>query len=291
MPVIMSPEDYELGLEPEFHGQEKLLETLRPYPAEEMEAYPVSTVVKNPRNKTKMFSGNQRSQQSVRINPWRLAPGYALGFLVFLALFVLLPAGTFEWKKGWVFIGVFLVLMAATAVYLWRVNPEIYVARRRFHKGTKRWDAILLLFLFSAMFAIFVVAALDDARFHWTPVPGAVVGVGYILLVFGIGFTVWAQSFNRFFEPGVRIQTDRGHRVIDTGPYAILRHPGYAASIPMFAGVALCLGSLWALIPAGASSLLMILRTKWEDETLQAELPGYKEYTQRVRFKLIPGVW
>ena len=79
--------------------------------------------------------------------------------------------------------------------------------------------------------------------------------------------------------------------MIDTGPYAIVRHPSYAAAIPLFVGIALCLGSLWALIPTALAALLLVLRTQWGDLTLQAELPGYKEYTERVRHKLIPGVW
>lgn len=96
---------------------------------------------------------------------------------------------------------------------------------------------------------------------------------------------------NKFFEPGVRIQTDRGHRVLDTGPSAIVRRPGYVAACLLFVNIALALGSLWALIPVGLTSLLLILRTQREDQTLQAELPGYKEYTQRVRSRWIPGAW
>src|SRR5262245_22895409 len=92
---------------------------------------------------------------------------------------------------------------------------------------------------------------------------------------------------------GVRhgIQTDRGQKVIDTGPYAAVRHPGYVAAVLLSVGSALCLGSVWALTPAGLSCLVLILRARWEDQTLRAELPGYQEYTQRVQYKLIPGVW
>jgi protein-S-isoprenylcysteine O-methyltransferase Ste14 len=89
----------------------------------------------------------------------------------------------------------------------------------------------------------------------------------------------------------VRIQTDREQTVIDTGPYAIVRHPGYSSGLLILVGIPLTLGSVWALIPASLSWLLLVLRTQWEDETLQAELPGYKEYTERVRYKLIPGIW
>ena len=105
-----------------------------------------------------------------------------------------------------------------------------------------------------------------------------------------VGLT-WAEAVNKFFEPTVRIQTDRGHRVIDTGPYAIVRHPGYVSGFLVFIGMPLCLGSLWALIPAVLVCLLLVVRTIWEDQTLREELAGYEEYAQRVRYRLIPGVW
>jgi protein-S-isoprenylcysteine O-methyltransferase Ste14 len=115
--------------------------------------------------------------------------------------------------------------------------------------------------------------------------------VGYVPFLAGLGLVTWAEAVNKFFEPTVRIQTDRGHRVIDTGPYAVVRHPGYVGFTLLFLGAPVCLGSVWALIPAIAASALLVVRTRWEDETLQAELPGYAEYARRVQYKWIPGVW
>ncbi len=192
--------------------------------------------------------------------------------------------------KGF-FVTLFLGTLVVAGLYLWCVNPEVVVARIRFHRGTKRWDRILLCFLLPAVCAVFLVAALDYGRFHRLPVPWWVCGIGYVLFLVGVGIVTWAEAVNKFFEPTVRIQTDRGHKVIDTGPYAIVRHPGYVGGLLFFVGTALCLGSLWALIPAGLASALLLLRTRWEDQTLQAELPGYKEYAQRVRCKLLPGLW
>ena len=208
-----------------------------------------------------------------------------------LALLLFLPAGTWAWVRGWLFVLIFLVAFRLAALYLWRVNPEVVVARRRTHRGTKGWDRILLGFWFLAFGAIFPVAALDDGRFHWLPVPWWACGLGYALLLAGVGVVTWAQAVNKFFELTVRIQADRGQKVIDTGPYAVVRHPGCVAAILLCVGSALCLGSVWALIPAGLASALLILRTRWEDQTLQAELPGYQEYTARVRYKMLPGVW
>jgi protein-S-isoprenylcysteine O-methyltransferase Ste14 len=145
--------------------------------------------------------------------------------------------------------------------------------------------------LLPAMVAIVPVAALDDGRFQWSRMSWWFVGLGYFLLTTAVAITAWAQAVNRFFEPGVRIQTERGHRVVQTGPYAIIRHPGYFAACLLFPGIALALGSWWALVPAGFATLLLLIRTEWEDRTLHAELAGYAAYAKRVRFRLIPGVW
>jgi protein-S-isoprenylcysteine O-methyltransferase Ste14 len=210
--------------------------------------------------------------------------------LLFLALLLFLPAGTLGWRKGWLFLLVYVAGIALVVPYIWHVNPELLAARSRI-RWAKRWDRILGSFLIATEMAIIPVAAMDDGRFHWLPTPPWVCGIGYVLLLVSTVFLIWVGSVNKFAEPAVRIQTERGHKVIDTGPYAIVRHPSYVAAVPLFAGIALALGSLWALVPVGLTSCLLILRTHWEDQTLQAELPGYREYTARVRYKLIPGVW
>lgn len=214
-----------------------------------------------------------------------------LGMPLFLAVLLFLPAGKWYWPKGWLFLLVLLGDLPLVYVVLWRVNPEVVIARSQPHEGTKRWDKILLCFYFPSMLATLPVAALDDGRFHWFPVPWWVCGFGYALLLVGIGLVTWAEAVNKFFEPTVRIQTDRGHVVVDSGPYAIVRHPGYVGAIAMAVGMALALGSLWALLPAGLASGLLVLRTQWEDQVLRKELQGYEEYTQRVRYKLLPCVW
>jgi hypothetical protein len=123
----------------------------------------------------------------------RLAAAYLLVTLLVSALLLFVPAGTVAWWRGWQFLLVFFVVMTAAALWLWRINPEIYAARRRVHQGTKRWDVVLLCFLLPMMTAILPVAALDDARFHWFPLPSWAIALGYALLLAGVGITVWAQ--------------------------------------------------------------------------------------------------
>ncbi len=210
---------------------------------------------------------------------------------VFIGVFLLLPAGGAGWTRGLAFIGVFALLQTAAVVCMWRMNPELLAARASFHKGTKRWDKVLLWFFAPAVLAVFPVAALDDGRFHWSSVPLWVSGFGYVLVVLGMSLLAWAASVNKFAEPTVRIQTDRGHYVIDTGPYAYVRHPWYVSAFLWLTGAPLAMGSWWALVPAGVALALLLLRTALEDRTLEAELPGYAEYARRVRYRLLPGVW
>jgi protein-S-isoprenylcysteine O-methyltransferase Ste14 len=211
--------------------------------------------------------------------------------LLIYVLCLFLPAGTLAWFKGWLFFVVTVAASVLITVYLHRVNPDVVAARVNRHEGTKGWDRVLLSLFLPALVSILPVAALDDGRYHWFTVPWWVCGIGYVLLIAGIVGVTWVESVNKFFEPTVRIQTDRGHTVIDSGPYAIVRHPGYVSGFLVFIGMPLSLGSLWALIPAGIACLLLVVRTILEDRTLRTELPGYEEFAQRVRYRLIPGVW
>ena len=221
----------------------------------------------------------------------RLVISTTASMLIFV-LCLFLPAGTWAWFRGWLFLVVVTAASLLSTLYLRRVNPDVIAGRVNRHDGWRPWDALLgLLVALPTMLAIPIVAALDDGRFHWSHLPWWGCLAGYALMMTGFVGMTWATSMNKFFEPSVRIQTDRGHRVIDTGPYAIIRHPGYALSYPLFLGMPLALGSLWALIPALFFGLFLIARTILEDRTLQNELPGYKDYAQRVRYRLIPGVW
>ncbi len=213
------------------------------------------------------------------------------GLPVFCLVFMFWPAGTFAWAKGWLFLGVLLSLEIPLVAYIWRKNPELVIARAQSHEGTKSWDKIVLACLVPAMTAIFPVAALDDGRFHWSELGIHAVVLGYVLIGVGLAIAAAVGAVNKFAEPTVRIQTDRGHTVVDTGPYAVIRHPAYLAACFMFPGMALALGSWWALIPAAIAIGVLLVRTELEDRTLQNELAGYADYARRVRYRLVPGLW
>jgi protein-S-isoprenylcysteine O-methyltransferase Ste14 len=203
-----------------------------------------------------------------------------------------LSAGTLRWLHGWLFLAVFLFLTLVAMAWLLRVNPDIFVARSRpTGRGTKGWDRVILPILLASYVATLIVAGLDDGRFHWAPAPPSAILSGYVLLLVSVFGTGWAQAVNRHFEPSVRIQSDRDHHVITTGPYAFVRHPGYIFGSILTFGLALALGSLIALLPAALVVVVLVIRTGLEDATLQRELPGYAVYAARVRYKWIPGVW
>jgi len=213
--------------------------------------------------------------------------------LVVMAVLLFGAAGTLAWAHGWWFMLTFVVLTLAAIAWLWRVNPEIFVARARpTGQGTKGWDLVILPIALTGFAAILPVAGLDDGRFHHrAPAPDWAIAIGYVLLVVGYAGTSWAQAVNRHFEPSVRIQEERQHQVVSNGPYHYVRHPGYVFGSGIGIGAALALGSWWALLPALIVTVALIVRINLEDATLQRELPGYADFTKTTRFKWIPGVW
>jgi protein-S-isoprenylcysteine O-methyltransferase Ste14 len=237
-----------------------------------------------------MTTNSNQPPQPEPIDRRRMVQSIGLSFVIIMSS-LFLPAGTWTWLRGWLFLVVLVLASVVISLYLLRVNPDVIAGRINRHEPPRRWDLLWGLMMLAAMLAVPIVAGLDDGRYHWLPVPWWVCVLGYVLLIIGLTGVTWAEAVNKFFEPSVRIQTDRGHKVIDTGPYAIIRHPGYALGYPIFLGMPLALGSVWALIPAILIGPLLVLRTIWEDQTLREELAGYEEYTQRVRYRLIPGVW
>ena len=143
----------------------------------------------------------------------------------------------------------------------------------------------------SVTFPLFIAAGLDH-RFGWSPVFPLWLNIaGFILIILGYTIGSCALVVNSFFSSVVRIQTDREHKVCDSGPYQIVRHPGYAGNILALPGIVLALSSVWTIIPVIVALIITVIRTILEDKTLQEELPGYRDYAIRVRYRLIPGVF
>ncbi len=220
------------------------------------------------------------------------AAGYLSIVITLLVMTVLLfwPAGTIDWRRAWLFLSLFIVLIFVAMSWIKRDNPELIKVRQKYQKGTKGWDAIVATVTIILFALILPIAGLDE-RFRWAIAPDWVTLVGYAALIAGFMGTTWAQSVNRHFEATVRIQTDRDHKVIDTGPYAFIRHPGYAFGLLMAVGCALSLGSYVALIPVGLAAVLLAGRTLGEEAVLIEGLPGYSEYRTRVKWRWLPFIW
>lgn len=210
--------------------------------------------------------------------------------LLIMAVLLFLPAGTFAWPRAWWLLALFVSASFVAVIYVWRVDPELFTVRRKPQAGTKGWDFAFVTVISVSITAILPIAGLDF-RFNWSRLHDWAVWLGYLIFVTGYWLATWAQGVNRHFELTVRIQTDRGHKVIDTGPYSVIRHPGYIGANAMGIGIALALGSLVALIPAAICMITLALRTLAEEKTLRDGLPGYADYMQRVRYRWIPGIW
>lgn len=184
-----------------------------------------------------------------------------------------------------------LIVWAGIMTYAFFVlDPDL--RRERFRPGGPTADPIALALMRLAALATMVVALLDIGRFHWSDeVPAGLHVAGLILFAAGAWLPMHAMSVNRFFSPVIRVQRERGHRVVDRGPYAVVRHPGYAGMTVLAVGSALLLGSLVALVPALTFTTLVLRRVWFEDAFLRQNLEGYREYAERVRFRLVPGVW
>lgn len=220
---------------------------------------------------------------------------WARQMIVMLALFgivLFVSAGKLSWAGGWVFLGMNALTQALSALVLIPRQPALVSERSKVREGTKSWDRVLApLITIAGTLALLITAGLD-ARFGWSaPVNIILWGVSIALAFASQMFVLWAMASNPFFAATVRIQGERGHNVVRSGPYGIMRHPGYAGAVIYNLCAPLVLGSWWAYIPALITIALIILRTRLEDRTLQEELPGYQEFAQAVRWRVVPGVW
>ena len=215
---------------------------------------------------------------------------------VTVALFLFLggcifgAAGQLSWPMAWAVLGVYAISKAAAFAF---VNPELMQERAAPGPGVDRGDVMLATLGYLGLYpGTFVTAGLDAVRFGPAiPIPQSIQVMALLVFALGYGFSFWAVRSNPFFATFVRIQDDRDHSVVSSGPYALVRHPGYAGALLAHLALPFALGSIWALMPAVVGTIFFVARTSREDRTLRDRLVGYREYQTRVRWRLLPGVW
>ena len=215
-------------------------------------------------------------------------------FLLTLHLVIFfVSAGRLDLYQPWFYFGIIFVYSILNLAALAEFSPELLKQRLlRKREGSKLWDEVLMRACnIMLMFVLPFIAGFDAGRFHWSSLSIYYVPLGFMLFIVGGFLTTRAMIENPHFETTVRIQEERSHRVITTGPYQVVRHPGYLGGILLGISIPFMIGSVFAFIPSGVYILLMIIRTWLEDRTLQKELNGYFEYSKRTRHRLFPGIW
>jgi protein-S-isoprenylcysteine O-methyltransferase Ste14 len=216
-----------------------------------------------------------------------------LFFIVIIPFLPLLISWRWDWWEAWVYAMIGILGFAISRVLAARRHPDLIAERARFmqHENAKPWDKLLAPFLGLGGGLVMLVAGLD-AQFDWSPTFSLPVKIlSLVIILSGYALGSYALIENRFFSGMVRIQTDRGHQVVSSGPYRWMRHPGYAGALLTYLATPLFLDSGWAFLPTVFITFLLVIRTALEDRFLQDELEGYRDYVKRVRYRLLPGVW
>ncbi len=201
-------------------------------------------------------------------------------------------AGKLTWKRGWICTVLYLGGMYTSRAVVRKFNPGLLEQRQTAIRGdTKAYDRVLLRLILFLTIVQPVIAGLDAVRFAWAPMPFWTVSPGIGLFIISANLITWVLVKNPHADSSVRIESARGHAVVDSGPYRFVRHPMYAGLILLHTSIALILGSMWTLGLAAFITLLFLWRTALEDQTLRRELPGYEDYTTMTRYRLMPGIW
>jgi len=222
-----------------------------------------------------------------------------LGIILRIPLFIILQiivlfgaAGRIDMPRAWIYFAIVFVYYSIGIVIVHKFNPELLYRRSRgMGKGTKSWDKILMPVIVILTYIQLAVIGFDLGKVQLYNLGINFAILGLIMYIFLAFLGTWTTITNPFFEPTVRIQKDRGHKVITTGPYKFVRHPGYVVAILFPVAITLFMGSALGLIPAVINLILLIVRTYLEDKTLQNELNGYLEYTKKTKYRLFPGIW
>lgn len=232
----------------------------------------------------------QANQSSPRRSTASRVVRVVTGVVVCIAL-LFLPAGRLDWLEGWAFLVFYLAYVLALWAWVLRNDPELMRERTGVAENVENWDKAIIRVHTVLVIAMVSIASLDAGRFRWSSTPPGLRILGWLGLVAAGALGWWTMSANTYLSSMVRIQHDRGHRVVTSGPYQYVRHPMYVGTILFALGVPVVLGSWWALIPGGLIAILFVIRTALEDRMLRDQLSGYKEYAEGVRHRLLPGIW
>lgn len=237
---------------------------------------------------------NVQTQSALTRSTIRKAVAGLIVITLLPAAIIFIAAGRVDWWEAWLLIVIIALAMIASRVIMFRTHPELAMERARWtqDRNTKDWDKRLMPI--AALYGpalMWLVAGLDK---RWNGSPSLAIELelaAFVVVILGYLISIWAFLENKFFSAVVRIQTERGHSVVSTGPYRWVRHPGYAGGLIGYLATPFALGTLWSFLPAVLTGIALIARTALEDQTLQNELTGYREYAARVRYRLLPGVW
>jgi len=222
----------------------------------------------------------------------KLLIGQSIAFFVLFALLLFVPAGNWTWAAAWVFLLAFLAFYAAIEVWLYRHNPGLLMERTNLGSADQQgWDKLMFPLLLSATFAWLALMSLDVERWQWSRMPLWLQGAGLVLLLGSFCMLFLTFRENSYLSAVVRVQSDRGHQVISTGPYHLVRHPMYAGILVFLLGTSLLLGSWLGVLFSAAVMFILARRTILEERTLRQNLTGYTDYMGQVRYRIIPGVW
>ncbi len=200
-------------------------------------------------------------------------------------------AGRLTWTRGWICTALYLSALYACRAAVKALNPGLLEQRQTaVREDTKPFDRMLLRVLLALTIVQPIVAGLDT-RFNGAPMPWWTMYVGIGSFISSAALITWVLVTNPHAESSVRIQNDRAHVVVASGPYRLVRHPMYVGLAQLHQSMALILGSPWTIALAGLITLLLLWRTALEDRTLRRELAGYEAYTTVTRYRLMPGIW
>ncbi len=214
-------------------------------------------------------------------------------FLIILSFLILIfSSGRLDWLNAWIYFFISILYQTINTLVAIRVNPEMLNSRNAFSKeGTKLFDKFFAIIYIPMIILSMVIMALDSVIYTWLALPFWTLLLGVIISIPGFFFGFYALITNPYFELSVRVQMDRNQKVVNSGPYKIVKHPGYLGQIILLISTLLMLGSGWGFLPIGIIIILFIVRTALEDRTLKRELNEYEEYAEKTRYRLFPFIW